>query len=209
MPVDRSASQAAREELAHARRLLTQARLSASRVEQAAETHLRTSGGYSTLQITAAQAASQYHAMRRPVLENLARDREYVDLARQREVLRAEIRRVALQKKSSYEQILPLARRALAAGERMTRSESILLALDPAVEDARGAMTEAFAALRRVTMTARERALEFPGVATARQDVAQARARVAEANAHLAATLKAEAAEERARERRYARPRGA
>jgi hypothetical protein len=199
--VDRSATRAAREELARARLMLTRARVASKKTRSAAESDARDSTGYRSLQSAAARAISEYQQARRPAMYILVRDAEYDQLGREREAVRAEIRRVATQGKADFASVLPLARRALAAGERMTRSESIVLALDPAVEEARMAMTEAFAMLRRATMTVNQRAAERPEAAMALDDVAEARQRVTEANANLVAALKAEQAADRARRR--------
>lgn len=209
MPLDRSGSRAAREELARARVMLTRARINSANVHRITEMDLRNQGGYKSLQIVAAQTINAYNAARRPVLARLARDAEYAKLYSHRDALRREMRAIADAKTLDYDKLVPLAVRALETGERLTRSEQIELASDPAVEDARAAMTDAFAALRRVTGDARARAIESPAVAMSREDIAHARERVTMANQNLVAALRAEAAADRARDRRSGRSRGA
>ena len=199
--LDRSATRAAREELARARLMLTRARVASKKSQNSSVSDARDATGYRSLQSAAAQAISDYQRARRPALYVLARDAEYGQLAWERETARAEIRRAAAEGKADFTSVLPIARRALAAGERMTRTESIVLALDPAVEEARMAMTEAFAVLRRATMTDNRRATERPEGAMSPIDVAEARQRVTEANANLVAALKAEQAADRTRRR--------
>ena len=201
-PLDRSASRAAREELARARLMLTRAKAASSQALRSAEADIRAASGYRSLESAAARAIAEYHAARRPALTILFRDAEYTQLDREKEAARAEIRRITGNGTAPFEKVMPMAKRALAAGERMTRAESIVLALDPAVEDARIAMTDAFALLRRASANLREQVANHPQATLAQEDVAHARERVAEANANLAAALKAEAAADRARRNR-------
>lgn len=198
---DRSATRAAREELARARQMLSRAKATSLESQRSAEADARASAGYRSLQSAAARAIAEYNAARRPAISILFRDAEYAELGRERDAARAEIRRITGNSAVDFKKVVPLARKALAAGEQMTRAESIVLALDPAVEDARIAMTDAFAVLRRASMSMREQVTNHPQMTMAFEDVAQARQRVAEANANLVLALKNEAAADRARRR--------
>jgi hypothetical protein len=208
LPIDTRASQRARAELAQARLDLTRARMAAGRVERIAELQARRASGFQSLQVIAAQAVTAYQAAQRAPIAKLSRDPEYVQLTRQRDALRAEMRRLADSRKPSDPEIQALAKRAMLTGQRITRAETIAMALDPAVEDARAEMTDAYAAVRRVSMSARERAMEFPEVTMAHADVNNARDRVTQANQELVAALRAEAAVDRDRDSRFGRPRG-
>lgn len=198
-PVDHSASRAAREELARARLLLTRARLASNQAQSTAIADARNDSGYRSLQSAAARAINEYQQARRPALLLLQRDSEYAKWSREREAARLELRRVAGNGTPDLGKLFPIAQRALAAGERITRTESIALALDPTVEEARIAMTDAFAMLRRTSMTIDERISNHPEAVTAAEEVALARQRVADANANLVAALKSEQEADRAR----------
>lgn len=198
-PIDRSATRAAREELARARLMLTRAKAASSQAVRAAEADVIASTGYRSLESAALRAVSEYQAARRPALTILFRDAEYNELGKERDEAREEIRRASGNGKVDIAKVTPLARKALAASERMTRAESIVLALDPAVEDARIAMTDAFTLLRRASLNVRQQIATHPQLEAAVEDVAAARQRVAEANANLVTALKAEAAADRAR----------
>lgn len=208
MPIDTRASQRARAELAQARLDLTRARMAAGRVERIAELQARRASGFQSLQVIAAQAVTAYQAAQRVPIAKLNRDPEYVQLIHQRDALRAEMRKLTESRKPSDPAIDAMAKRLMLNGQRITRAETIAMALDPAVEDARAEMTDAYAAVRRVSLSARERAMEFPEVTMAHNDVNNARDRVTQANQELVAALRAEAAADRDRDGRFARPRG-
>ena len=199
--IDHSASRAAREELARARLILTRARAASFHAVRGAAAEGRQSAGFRSLQSEAMRAISAYRQAQRPALKALFYDTEYAALAKERDAARAQIRAATITGRVDFQQLFPLANKALAAGERMTRAESIVIAVDPDVEDARIAMTDAFAVLRRASMSVRERIENSPALAVAAEDVASARQRVADANANLAAALKAEAAADRTRRR--------
>lgn len=198
-PVDRSASINARRELESARIALLRAEASVNAISAVVDQELRDSPAYRDALLTLRRAQADYDRARFPVREIVRNDDAYRADQRRKAEAQSELERLFEQSLPSDETIRELALAALRAGMRMTNAETIAMASEPSVEEARQRMLRAAMVVRQFHDSFREAGPNDPRVRTAREDVEAARARVKRANEALADSLKREAFQERLR----------
>jgi hypothetical protein len=199
-PVDRTESTAARAELAQARLALMRSQTGATQVIRMAETGIQQQDPIKQARREAMRARMRYEALQRPILEALRKDEEYARLNQEQLTARKMIDQLVAEQRREFDDLLPHAKAALEAGRKMTRFEVIALAMDPAVEDARIEMVQAYGRLRELTQQARRAAAADAGLRFAVQDVESAKARVQAAMDRLRVALQKEADAERLRD---------
>lgn len=198
-PVDRSASINARRELESARIALIRAEASVNAVNALVDQELRDSPAYRDALMTLRRAQADYDRSRMPVREAVRNDETYRADMRRKAEAQAELERLLEQSLPTSDSIRELALAALRAGMRMTNAETIAMASEPTVEEARQRMLRAAMVVRQFHDSFRDAGPNDPRVRTAKEDVEAAKARVKRANEMLADALKREAYLERLR----------
>jgi hypothetical protein len=204
-PVDRSASINARRELEAARIALLRAEASADAISAVVDQELRDSPAYVEALLNLRRAQADYDRARFPVRETIRNDESYRADQRRKAEAQAELEKLLEQGTPSFSTVSELAFAAMRAGMRMTNAETIAMASEPTVEEARQRMLRAAMVVRQFHDSFREAGPNDPRIRAAKEDIEAAKARVKRANEMVADALKREAYLERLRQEQIER----
>jgi hypothetical protein len=199
--VDRSASAAARRELAAARLALMRAEANQSTVQRVVITELRSSDAYQAAARKLREAQADYDRVRALLRDQLRQDENYRADAVSKDELQAQAVDMHLAG-SPLASIMVVAREAMRHGVRMTNAETIVQASEPLVEEYRQRMLRAAADVRQYHDSFNVSVPTDPRIKTATEDLTSCRERVRRANEALADALKREEYVERQRQAR-------
>lgn len=204
-PVDRSASINARRELEAARIALLRAEASVEAISAVVDQELRDSPAYVDALMNLRRAQADYDRVRFPVRESVRNDDSYRADQQRKAEAQAALEKLFEQGIPSFSTVSELALVAMRAGMRMTNAETIAMASEPTVEEARQRMLRAAMVVRQFHDSFREAGSSDPRIRSAKEDIESAKARVKRANEMVVDALKREAYLERLRQEQIER----